>query len=365
MKRLWIGALLVFAASVPWPQQIDLPLLGRAPLNIFSAMTFYQDEDSVLTDGISHMRNRLVRIELERGRVSEYFEIHRFLGAVEDRILVSTVDREHILKLRFVDPESLADSTGPDWKVSIDWALLQGPEGSFYSARLDSSGDYTPYRFNPREQRQYWLDVDGVPISLSSDTLHLLIHNPDSGEIFIWSTEQKTVRARLRSSDPTGQVRFLTNSVFLLPPQYAGQERWRLVNVEGTEVGEVAFRIPGADPLFFWFTPELRRAVVCIRGQVNPETAVVNTESFRKWLQREGHLFTPGRGVLNDNRVRVRAYPTLGAGILGHVERGQQVEVLERSGLRESIGEMNDFWYRIRTEEGLEGWSYGHFLDLR
>ena len=108
MKRLWIGALLVFAAAVLWPQQIDLPLLGRAPLNIFSAMTFYQDEGSILTDGISHMRNRLVRIELERGRVSEYFEIHRFLGAVEDRILVSTVDREHILKLRFVDPESLA-----------------------------------------------------------------------------------------------------------------------------------------------------------------------------------------------------------------------------------------------------------------
>jgi len=365
MKRIWIASIVLLGAVVLWSQQIELPLLGRAPLNIFSAMTFYQDGHSVLTDGISETRNRLVRIDLERGQVSEYFEIHRFLGAVEDRILVSTVDRQHVMKLRFIDPSTLAGSSGPDWNVPIDWALLQGPEGTLYSARLDDRGIYTPYRFKPPDRSRYWLDIDGVPTSLTRDTLHLLIHNPDSGEIFIWSTEKQAVRARLRSSDPTGQVRFLTNSVLLLPPQYAGQERWRLYNVEGAEVAEIAFRIPGADPLFFWFTPDLRRAVVCIRGRVNPETAVVNTESFRRWLEREGHLFTPRRGVLNDSRVRVRAYPTLAAEVLGHLERGDRVEVLERSGLRQSIGEMNDFWYRVRREDGLEGWAYGHFIDLQ
>ena len=98
-------------------------------------------------------------------------------------------------------------------------------------------------------------------------------------------------------------------------------------------VAELTFRIPGADPLFFWFTPDLRRAVACIRGRVNPETAVVNTEDFRRWLVREGHLFVPTRGVLNDSRVRVRAYPTLDAEIIGHLDRGDRVEVLERSGL--------------------------------
>jgi hypothetical protein len=230
---------------------------------------------------------------------------------------------------------------------------------------LDSRGTYTPYRFNPQEQGQIQLDIEGVPTSMTGDALHLLIHNPDSGEIFIWSTEKRAVRARLRSSDPTGQVRFLTNSVVLLPPQYAGQENWRLYNLEGTEVAAVTFRIPGVDPLFFWFTPDLRRAVACIRGRVNPETAVVNTEDFRRWLVREGYLFVPTRGVLNDSRVRVRAYPTLDAEILGHLDRGDRVEVLERSGLEEAIGEMSDFWYRIRTEDGLAGWSYGHFIDLQ
>jgi hypothetical protein len=365
MKQLWIVLMLLFVACVPWSQQIDLPLLGRAQLNIFSAMTFYQDGDSVLTDGISNTRNRLVRIGLERGRVHEYFEIHRFLGAVKDRLLVSTVDRQHILELYYVDPATLDTTSASNWKVPIDWALLQGPGDTLYSARLDSRGNYTPYRFEAQEQEPFWLDIEGVPTSITGDTLHLLIQNPDSGEIFIWSTEKRAVRARLRSSDPTAQVRFLTNGVLLLPPQYAGQENWRLYNVEGVEVAELNFRIPGADPLFFWFTPDLRRAVVCIRGEVNPETAVVNTDNFRRWLVREGHLFVPTRGVLNDSRVRVRTYPTLKAETLGHLDQGERVEVMERSGLRESIGEMNDYWYRIRRDDGLAGWSYGYFIDLQ
>jgi hypothetical protein len=346
-------------------EEIDLPMLGRAALNIFSAMTFYEDEDSLLTGGISKTRNRLVRIGLERGRVTEYFEIHRFLGALDHRILVSTVDREHILRLHFVDPSTMAATEGPDWTVSIDWALLPGPDGSVYSARLDSGGIYTPYRFDPRSRSQSWLDIEGVPTSLTTDTLHLLIYNPDSAEVFIWSTEEQAVRARLRSSDPAGQVRFVSNSVLLLPPQYSGQEQWRLYDVEGSRVGDITFRIAAGDPLFFWFTKDLRRAVACVRGPVNPEIVVVNAEGFRRWLEREGHLFTPTRGVLTENRVRVRAYPTLDAEILGHLDKGDRVEVLERSGRRESIGTMNDFWYRVQKADGLQGWSYGYFIDLK
>lgn len=364
MNRFWIVAAFLFTGMAVRAEEIDLPLLGRATLNIFSAMTFYEEEDSVLTGGISETRNRLVRIDLDRGGVSEHFEIHRFLGWVDARIVVSTVDRDHILKLFFVDPSTLEKTKGPDWTVPLDWALLPGRDGSVYSARLDSRGIYTPFRFDPKKQTQTWLEIEGVPTSLTPDTLHLLIQNPDTGEVFIWNTEDRSIRGRLRSNDPAGQIRFLTNSVLLVPPQYSGQERWRVYDVEGDQVGEVSFRIGAGDPLFFWFTTDLKRAVVCLRGRVNPEMAVVNTEDFRRWLQREGHLFIPTRGVLNDSRVRVRSYPTLEAEIVGHLDRGDRVEVLERSGQRVSIGSMSDFWYLIRREDGLSGWSYGHFIDL-
>jgi hypothetical protein len=364
MNRFWIVLVFVFTGMFARAEEIDLPLLGRENLNIFSAMTFHENEGSVFTGGISETRNKLVRIDLDRGGVTEYFEIHRFLGRVDGRILVSTVDRDHILKLLYVDVSTLEKTKGPDWTIPLDWALLPGRDGSMYSARLDSRGVYTPFRFDPNKQIQTWLEIEGVPTSLTPDTLHLLIQNPDTGAVYIWNTEDRSIRGRLRSNDPAGQVRFLTNSVLLVPPQYSGQDRWRVYDLEGDQVGEVRFRISAGDPLFFWFTADLKRAVVCVRGRLNPETAVVNTEALRLWLQREGHLFTPTRGVLNDSRVRVRAYPTLEAQIVGHLDRGDRVEVLERSGQRVSIGSMNDFWYLVQREDGLSGWSYGYFIDL-
>jgi hypothetical protein len=365
MKQLWIVSILIGSGLAAQAQQFELPLLGRTALNIFSAMTYYERENSLFTGGISETRNRLVRIDLADGTVTEYFEIHRFLGAAGDRILVSTVDRDQVMNLLFVDPVTVEKSAGPGWPVSIDWALLPGPEGAVYSASLDSRGIYTPFLLDLRSRTQSYLEVKGVPTSLTSDMLHLLVHSPDTGELFIWNTEKQGVSVRLRSGAPAGQVRFLTNSLLMLPPAYLGQEGWRLYDMEGLQVGEVRFRIPSGDPLFFWFAGDLRRAVVCLRGRVNPETAVVNTESFRRWLLNQDYLFEPTSGVLNADRVRVRARPTLDAEVLGHLNRGDRVQVLDRSGLRVRIDAMNDFWYRVRNAEGLSGWSYGHFIDLQ
>ncbi len=70
------------------------------------------------------------------------------------------------------------------------------------------------------------------------------------------------------------------------------------------------------------------------------------------------------QGVCNDTRVRVRSAPTLQADILGHLDRGQEVRILDRTAEKMKIQEMDDYWYRIDTGE-LKGWSYGHFIDVR
>jgi hypothetical protein len=343
---------------------LDLPVLGRADLNFYSAMTYYETEGSLFTDGISGTRNRLVRIGLERGEVEEYFEIHRFFGQVEGKLVVATIDRDHILKYHFIDPLILKKQGMPDWKIPIDWAVVGGRNRSFYSARVDARGIYTPYNFDPDTDSLQWLDVKGVPASLSPDTLHLLVQNPEGGEVVIWDIEDGSARGRLRSNAPAGQIRFLSSSVLLVPPEYSGQERWRIHNLEGEEVGALSFRIRGGSPLFLWFSSDLNRAVACMRGALNPETAVLNSEPFKRWLQLQGYLFAPGSGVLNDSRVRIREYPTLSARVLGHLDRGQRVAVLERSGLPVPIDDMNDYWYKVRTDEGLTGWSYGYFITL-
>ncbi len=62
---------------------------------------------------------------------------------------------------------------------------------------------------------------------------------------------------------------------------------------------------------------------------------------------------------MNDSRVRVRENPNLKAQHLGYITAGEEVEILDRSGVKVQIGDMNDWWYKIkRKSDGFEVWAY-------
>ena len=46
------------------------------------------------------------------------------------------------------------------------------------------------------------------------------------------------------------------------------------------------------------------------------------------------------------------------------LEKDEEVEVLDRSGIKVQIDDMNDYWYKVKRSDGTEGWTYGYFLDL-
>ncbi len=63
--------------------------------------------------------------------------------------------------------------------------------------------------------------------------------------------------------------------------------------------------------------------------------------------------------------MRVRAVANLQGETLGYLEKGDRVEVLARSTEKMVVGEMNDYWYRVRrVSDDLTGWSYGYYLQL-
>ncbi len=83
------------------------------------------------------------------------------------------------------------------------------------------------------------------------------------------------------------------------------------------------------------------------------------------YLDSLGLLFHPVAGTANDSRVRIREWPLLDAKNLGYLTKGDKLEILDRSGIKVKIGNMEDYWYKIRrTSDGIEGWSYGEFIDL-
>jgi hypothetical protein len=71
-------------------------------------------------------------------------------------------------------------------------------------------------------------------------------------------------------------------------------------------------------------------------------------------------------GEVNDNLVRVRSDYNLTSDTLGHVNTGEEVIILDRSDMKQKIGNMNDYWYKIISKDSyLRGWMYGAFLDLK
>jgi hypothetical protein len=50
--------------------------------------------------------------------------------------------------------------------------------------------------------------------------------------------------------------------------------------------------------------------------------------------------------------------------MLGMLEIGEGVRVLERSDRELNIGDLTDFWYRIDNGNSLTGWAYGAFLRM-
>ena len=69
-------------------------------------------------------------------------------------------------------------------------------------------------------------------------------------------------------------------------------------------------------------------------------------------------------GVLNDTYVRIRQEPNLDGVKVGYLHKDQCVQILDQTEEKMQIGDMLSIWYKVRTEDGTEGWAYGYFVDI-
>ena len=69
-------------------------------------------------------------------------------------------------------------------------------------------------------------------------------------------------------------------------------------------------------------------------------------------------------GILNSSRVRVRSEPNLDGNHLGYLNDKQTVEILDETNEEMRIDNMCSTWLKIKTDDGLVGWTYGHFIDF-
>jgi hypothetical protein len=65
-----------------------------------------------------------------------------------------------------------------------------------------------------------------------------------------------------------------------------------------------------------------------------------------------------------DDRVRLRDWQTLDSEILGYLNTGEQVKILQR-GRKNKIETLEDYWYRVEMNDGKKGWVFGAYLGLK
>ena len=79
----------------------------------------------------------------------------------------------------------------------------------------------------------------------------------------------------------------------------------------------------------------------------------------------EGNTTAKQYARITSTNVRIREQPTLQGKQLGYVQTNDTVEILERSTEMMRIDTMNNYWYKIRKADGMEGWVYGEFVELK
>ena len=240
----------------------------------------------------------------------------------------------------------------------------------FYGSVGFYDGDYRLARYDVHSSTTEYMEPWGYLNDVSDDNRHLLLVEYRKTFLYDMTCDQVVREFPYEGLSKYTMVRFLTNEVFLSPPRLGNL--WYLWHIDGRMLARVEFffRSPYHNAVTIILTEDLTHAIVefANRGKLGNlrerGTLLLDSTNFRDYLLERGWLFEPREGVLNASRVRMRENPNLQATHLRFLEKGERVEVLDRSGLRMQIGEMNTYWYKVRTADGEEGWSYGAFIDL-
>ena len=68
-------------------------------------------------------------------------------------------------------------------------------------------------------------------------------------------------------------------------------------------------------------------------------------------------------GILNDDRIRLRKGPGTNTESLGTYPIKTGFRILEKSGVKQTIGGITDEWIKVRLLDGTEGYFFGPYIQ--
>ena len=70
-------------------------------------------------------------------------------------------------------------------------------------------------------------------------------------------------------------------------------------------------------------------------------------------------------GIVLNSYSALKIDPMVFAGTIAFLNKGDVVEILERSKEKTWTGKENDYWYRVKTKEGISGWMFGRTIGIQ
>ena len=96
------------------------------------------------------------------------------------------------------------------------------------------------------------------------------------------------------------------------------------------------------------------------KWQLHFEKRKRDAENFRESYRP----FTDTFATAKRDRHAVRAEADAFGSVLYTLREGEEIKIIGRTEETVTVGSTQNYWYRILTETGTGGWSYGHNLEL-
>jgi hypothetical protein len=104
-----------------------------------------------------------------------------------------------------------------------------------------------------------------------------------------------------------------------------------------------------------------------VKGPVELEAWRLRLASSRDQLKAEAEAFAPYQATYayaQRDGLPLREDPEQESRRVYKLREGQVVKVLSRGEAPVEIGSYQDYWYRVLTDDGSEGWCFGYFLPV-
>jgi hypothetical protein len=104
-----------------------------------------------------------------------------------------------------------------------------------------------------------------------------------------------------------------------------------------------------------------------VKGTVELESWRLRLAASRDQLRAEAEAYAPylsSFAYAQRDGLPLREEPQQEARRVYKLREGQVVKVLSRGEQKAQIASYEDYWYRVLTDDGYEGWSFGYFLPV-